>query len=326
MAIPADVVGKARPYLGMRERPARSNRTQIGEEYGWNGVAWCHEAVSVWAFKAGLRKNVDFPWTASTPVGMAWFQAKRRWYHTPAVGDFVYYSTRGRNGSPYHVELVIAVGAHNITTIGGNTSGHAGNVEGNGDGCYEKTLSRSLARISGYGRPFYDGYSTGDDDMPIYVSLDKTAASRQEELKPGAWQQIYFDQTNSKGAEKYHDKRKDFPSFVTGAAYYQGEVYLRLHGIPAGASGQCRAVYTDAQSNKVVATCPIGEFTGSDGDTYIEKSITGFVPKNAKLRIELVRLDAASLPPVDGAEESDTGSVPNARVVSGQVRLMVWES
>lgn len=318
MAIAADVVSKAMPYLGTKERPPGSNRTPIGEAYGWNGVAWCHEAVSLWAFKAGMRKNVDFPWTASTPVGMAWFRAKRRWYQTPQVGDFVYYSTHGRNGSPYHVELVIAVSASTITTIGGNTSGHAGNVEGNGDGCYEKTLSRSLARISGYGRPFYDGYSTGDD-MPIYVSLDKTAASRQEELTAGDWQQIHFDQTNSKGAEKYHTAHKDLPSFVTGPAYYQGEIYLRVSGLPAGTSVQCRTVYTDAATNKVLATCPIGEYTASDGDTFIEKSVTGYAPKNAKLRVELVRF---SDPTPENDEPADT---TNPRVVGGQVRLMVWE-
>lgn len=310
MATPADIVAVATPYLGMKESPTGSNRTPIGKEYGWNGVAWCHEAVSLWAFKAGLRKNVDFPWTASTPVGKAWFQAKKRWYHTPRVGDFVYYSTSGKNGSPYHVELVIAVHASTFTTIGGNTSGDAGNVHGNGDGCYEKTLSRSLSRISGFGRPFYNGVS-GGNDMPTYVSLDKTSASRQEELSSGAWHQIYFDTTNSKGAEKFHASHKDYPSFVSGAAYYQGEVYLRVTGLPAGTNGQCRAVYVDADTSKVIATCPVSEFVGTDGDTFVEKSITGYVPKGAKLRIEIVHYS------------EDPAATP--KVIGGQVRLMVWE-
>lgn len=321
MPTAADVVAKAKPDLGMKESPSGSNRTPIGAEYGWNGVAWCHEAVSVWAKRAGLRPNVDFPWTASTPVGKAWFQAKGRWFHTPQVGDFVYYSTSGKNGSPYHVELVIAVSATTYTTIGGNTSGHAGKVEGNGDGCYEKTLSRSLARISGFGRPFYNGISSTGEDMPTYVSVDKTSASRQEVLDPGKWQQVYFDKNNSKGADKHHGKG-DFPSFLTGSAYYDGDVYLRVTGLPKGVEGQARCVYVDAQTSKVVAHCPISEFEGSTGDTFVALGATGFVPKGAKLRVELVQYGPAEVPNEDPNQPPVTVT---PKVVGGQVRIMAWE-
>lgn len=48
------------------------------------------------------------------------------------------------------------VTAASLTTIGGNTSGSAGNgIQGNGDGCYRKTISRSNSRIYGYVRPRY---------------------------------------------------------------------------------------------------------------------------------------------------------------------------
>lgn len=319
MAIAADVVEAATPYLGMKESPAGSNKTRIGEEYGWNGVAWCHEAVSVWALKAGLTKNKDFPWTASCPVGKAWFQAKKRWYHTPQVGDFVYYSTSGKNGSPYHVELVIAVSSKTFTTIGGNTSGDAGNVHGNGDGCYEKTLSRSLSRISGFGRPLYNGISTLGDDMPTYISVDKNADSRKELLVPGEWHQVYFNQNNSAGAKKEHGDG-DFPSFLTGPAYYSGDIYLRVTGLPKGVEGQVRCLYTDAKTNAVLATCPVQEFEGSTGDTFVKCDATGYVPKNAKLRVELVQYG-----PEEISTDPNLPPVPvTPTVIGGQVRLMAW--
>lgn len=320
MTVAADVVAVAMPYLGTKESPPGSNRTPIGEEYGWNGVAWCHEAVSLWAFKAGMKKNVDFPWTASTPVGKSWFQSKGRWYHTPQVGDFVYYSTSGSNGSPYHVELVIAVSATTYTTIGGNTSGHAGTVEGNGDGCYEKTLSRSLARISGFGRPFYNGTSTLGEDMPTYVSVDKTADSRQEVLASGVWHQIYFDQNNSKGAADHHSDG-DYPSFLNGAAYYHGDVYLRITGLPAGTEGQARVLYVD-KDNAVKATCAVQEFTGTTGDTFVTVNATGYVPGGQKMRVEVVHYGPDSVE----NEDPNLPAVPvTPTVVAGQVRILAWE-
>lgn len=300
-------------YLGVRESPMGSNKTIVGLRFGWNGVAWCHELASLVLYEIGLEKNKDFPWTASCPVGKSWFQSKNRWYHTPQVGDFVYYSNYGKNGSPYHIEIVIAVTSSTITTIGGNTSGHAGNVNGNGDGCYQKTLSRGLSRISGYGRPFYGNTPTsGEDDMPIYVSIDKTDKSRKEELTPNEWHQIYFNQNNSKGAEHYHSKT-DAPSFLTGNAYYQGDAQLVVRNLPKGTAGQVRFVYTDTKTNDTKSTCSITEFTASDGDTYVTHRGTGYLPKNNHLRVELV---------VFGAGAAATAK---PTVVAGNVRLMAWE-
>lgn len=311
MATANDAVKRVKTYLGVRERPPGSNRTIVGQRYGWNGVAWCHELLSLVCSEIGMVKNKDFPWTASTPVGKSWFQSKRRWYQTPQVGDFVYYSNYGRNGSPYHVEMVIAISKYYISTIGGNTSGVAGTIHGNGDGCYGKQVARSASRISGYGRPFYSAQQSNlnGEQMPTYVSVDKTDKSRMEALAKSVWHQVSFDKNSSKGADKHHAKG-DFPSFVTGKAYYQGEVYLTLKNFPVGANGQVRAVYIDVKTDDVKASCPTSEFVGTPGMTYVEKSITGYVPAGQKLRIEVSNTDGTGEP----------------TVVGGQVRMMVWEA
>lgn len=314
VTVAADVVAKGKKYLGVKENPVGSNKTPIGVAYGWNGVAWCHEYVSLIAYQAGMTKNVDFPWTASTPVGKSWFQSKNRWYQTPQAGDFVYYSTAGKNGSPYHVELVTNVTATTIHTYGGNTSGTApsGSVSGSGDGCYEKTLSRSLARISGYGRPFYTSASTATgDDVPTYISIDKNSKSTPQALARGVWSQITFNQNNGAAAAANHSSG-DYPSVCNGPKHFQGTVYLTVSGLPVGTEGQVRAVYADAKTNAVTTLCAISEFSGTSGDTFIEKSLTGRVPNGQKLRIEVIQY---------GADATATPAV-----VGGQVRLMVWDA
>ena len=56
-----DVLSQARKRLGIRENPPGSNRTPIGVEFGWNGVAWCAEFVCVCLLDAGFK----FPKNAS---------------------------------------------------------------------------------------------------------------------------------------------------------------------------------------------------------------------------------------------------------------------
>jgi hypothetical protein len=41
----------ARQDIGYTETPV--NKTKYGEWYGWNGVAWCVQAVQYWYAKAG---------------------------------------------------------------------------------------------------------------------------------------------------------------------------------------------------------------------------------------------------------------------------------
>jgi peptidoglycan hydrolase-like protein with peptidoglycan-binding domain len=162
----AKVVTEAASDLGMRESPPKSNVVPVTREFGkipgyphgGYGYPWCAAATSVWCRRVGLRPGIDYPHTASTIAQYNWAKSRSRWRRSPAVGDLVLYSTSGTSSGIYHVELVEKVSASSITTIGGNTSGSdEDGIQGNGDGCYRKTISRANARIYGYVRPRYSG-------------------------------------------------------------------------------------------------------------------------------------------------------------------------
>ncbi|GII83303.1 hypothetical protein Ssi03_12930 [Sphaerisporangium siamense] len=164
MTTAAKVIAEARADLGMRENPAGSNLVPITREFGkipgypggGYGYPWCAAATSIWCKAAGLKAGTDYPHTPSTLAQYDWAKTNKRWYSTPKVGDLVLYSSNGTRAGIYHVELVEKVSTSSITTIGGNTSGSAGDgIEGNGDGCYRKTITRGNARIIGYVRPRY---------------------------------------------------------------------------------------------------------------------------------------------------------------------------
>lgn len=75
---------------GIKEDPLGSNRTPIGEEFGWNGVAWCCESASV----------------AQTRVGLHCF-------HEAAVVEAVAKAKRGDNGMVWlPANAVIREGDH----------------------------------------------------------------------------------------------------------------------------------------------------------------------------------------------------------------------
>ncbi|WP_052422506.1 peptidoglycan-binding protein [Nonomuraea candida] len=159
----------------MRENPAGSNLVPITREFGkipgypggGYGYPWCAAATSIWLKAAGLKPNTDYPHTAGTLTQYSWAKKNGRWYSTPQVGDLVLYSSNRTVNGIYHVELVEKVSASSITTIGGNTSGTATNgIQGNGDGCYRKVITRSNSRIYGYVRPFYSNSAIGVPDEP----------------------------------------------------------------------------------------------------------------------------------------------------------------
>lgn len=122
-----------------------------GYPHNGYGYPWCHSFVS-WALATGGEAKAG-PRTAGCEVGVAWFKARDKFSKTPKVGDFVYYGPGGGT----HVELVVAVTASTITTVGGNTSGSLGGRYFNGNGVYRKVVARSSSRIYGYGHPAYVG-------------------------------------------------------------------------------------------------------------------------------------------------------------------------
>lgn len=174
MATVQKVRAELERHIGYRE--TGTNLTVFNREFGrlpgyphdGYGYPWCHSFLSVCLKRAGMRPDVDFPWTASCLNGVAWFTKKGRFGTTPKVGAFVYYGPGGGT----HVEWVKKVTSTSIVTIGGNTSGSLDGVYYNGDGVYEKTVSRSSSRIYGYGYPIY----TQEDDMPLSAADVKRIA------------------------------------------------------------------------------------------------------------------------------------------------------
>ncbi|MER7208529.1 peptidoglycan-binding protein [Streptosporangium sp. NPDC000239] len=172
MTTAAQVIAQARADLGMREKPPGSNLVPITREFGripgypggGYGYPWCAAATSIWCRTAGLKPNADYPHTASTIAQYNWAKTNKQWHAAPKAGDLVLYSKGGSAGI-YHVELVEKVSASSITTIGGNTSGSDGNgIQGEGDGCYRKTVSLGNHLIYGYVRPRYAGASDAPDE------------------------------------------------------------------------------------------------------------------------------------------------------------------
>lgn len=178
---------------------------------------------------------------------------------------------------------------------------------------------RDFRQTSCPGDPLYRWIRAGarrpaareDDDMPTYVSIDKTDQSRREGLTAGTWQQIYFDQNNSRGTQGHHADG-DWPSLVRGPADYTGDITLRLSGVPAGVPVQARVVEVDENSDswEVVETSYPIEHAGTAGDTYVTVPCTGHVSKDRRLRIEVTHYGGPEITP---------------KVTGGQVRLQVWE-
>lgn len=114
-----------RSYLGVVESPNGSNRTRVGVEFGWNGVAWCAETISVAAQKAGFGRKF---WSASTDQWEARARSGyngSRWFSrsiTPRPGDICVWDWKG-DGTANHVSVIETVRADGkFVTIGGNES------------------------------------------------------------------------------------------------------------------------------------------------------------------------------------------------------------
>lgn len=114
-----------RTYLGVVESPNGSNRTRVGVEFGWNGVPWCAETVSVALQRAGWGRTF---WSASTDQ---WEARARSGYKgskwisrgaTPRPGDLCIWDWAG-DGTANHISAVETVRSDGkLVTLGGNES------------------------------------------------------------------------------------------------------------------------------------------------------------------------------------------------------------
>lgn len=125
MPTTTDFLNAMRSYLGVVEDPDGSNRTRIGEEFGWNGVPWCAETISVAARQAGFGTAF---WSASTDTWEARARRREGWAvflgatSTPQPGDICVWDYIG-DGTPNHVSVVEAVREDGmLITLGGNES------------------------------------------------------------------------------------------------------------------------------------------------------------------------------------------------------------
>ncbi|MBB4931833.1 hypothetical protein F4561_002653 [Lipingzhangella halophila] len=194
------------------------------------------------------------------------------------------------------------------TSISGTVKGHR---DFNSTSCPGDAAYRLVSNGTFRQQPSGLTPTEEDNDVPTYVSIEKTDNSRKEELQSGEWHQVYFDANNSGGADNHHGDG-DYPSLVKGAADYTGYVSLRLTDVPKGVECQARMVevHNDGESWVVVERDAPVEFEGTNGDTFVTIPAAGFVNDDRRLRVEVVHYADQDVTP---------------RVIAGKVRLQVWE-
>ena len=168
----SQVIAVAKKYLGLKEKPANSNKiifntAYYGKEVSGSAYPWC--AVFLWyIFKEAGASALFYGGQkcAYTPTLANYFKQNKRFYATPKVGDIVFYQFPGSKRIN-HVGIVIEVlGPNKIKTIEGNTS--IGN-DSNGGAILERV--RSTSSVKGYGRPDYDN-EVEDPTTKVYSQKD----------------------------------------------------------------------------------------------------------------------------------------------------------
>lgn len=153
MTTATQVLDTIRSYLGVAEDPPHSNQTIIGEKFGWNGVPWCAETVTVCQHEAG---NTAFKGSASCSQLVAWYQdgTNGEWLGNPGAdglqpGDEFFLGSRGQD----HTGLVESVNGNTVITVEGNWGDKVARV------------SRPVSAFYGFGRPNYTAPPQGDSDL-----------------------------------------------------------------------------------------------------------------------------------------------------------------
>jgi hypothetical protein len=146
------VLATIRGYLGVSENPAHSNQTIIGEKFGWNGVPWCAETVTVCQHEAG---NTTFNGSASCSVLVARYQDRTNgeWLGNPGTagllpGDEFFLGSRGQD----HTGLVESIDGDTVITVEGNWGDKVARVR------------RPVSAFFGFGRPTYTQPAPPEDD------------------------------------------------------------------------------------------------------------------------------------------------------------------
>lgn len=128
-----------------------------------NGYAWCAVFVN-WCFikaygvseaKRLLCQPTGISYAAGCHPAYNYFKAKGQLYHSPQIGDQIFFFTSGGIEEIGHTGIVYKVDANYVYTIEGNTSSASGVVPNGGAVAY-KSYHLNYSRIAGYGRPKYD--------------------------------------------------------------------------------------------------------------------------------------------------------------------------
>jgi hypothetical protein len=149
---------KAISLLGVAESPPGSNKTQFGEWFGVNGVAWCNIFVS-YCFNVGADYTICSGFKgmgvkvgkgcAYVPTTEAWLRATGLWVGrtNPMPGDIAIYNW-DKVGVPEHIGIVeVYAGDERFSAIEGNTS-----VANDSNGGTVMRRTRRLDQVDGFGR------------------------------------------------------------------------------------------------------------------------------------------------------------------------------
>ena len=147
-------------YVGVKEEPPSSNKTEFGAWFGVDGVAWCNIFVS-YCFAVGANYVIAdaFPGgkgagiypgkgCSYVPTTEAWLRATGMWIGrvAPLPGDVAIYNWDG--GEPDHIGIVTKyLGGGDFEALEGNTA-----VGADSDGGEVMVRKRNLTQVDGFGR------------------------------------------------------------------------------------------------------------------------------------------------------------------------------
>lgn len=139
-----DFINMMSSFVGVAENPMGSNRTPIGEEFGWNGVSWCAETVSV------SCRRLGFPLYEAAVIRIE-ERAKRgdyglKWTRTPTRGAITCFDFGG-HGNPADMHTGV------LRDVLENSRFY--NIEGNHrDRC--EVVLRDMKFVRGFALPPFD--------------------------------------------------------------------------------------------------------------------------------------------------------------------------
>lgn len=109
-----ELVATMRSFIGIVENPPGSNRTPIGEEFGWNGVPWCAETVSVACGRNGFPLHTAAVIEIERLARQGWHGMW--WSEVPIYASAVCFDWK-HNGNPADMHTGLVVDVHGDGTI-----------------------------------------------------------------------------------------------------------------------------------------------------------------------------------------------------------------